>query len=87
MIDQATDVTLEEMTEATETGQPFKYRVDEVLTADQVAEWLGISTKTLPDLNIPEVRLRPRMPRYLAGDVYNWLRSKSKKPLLELPEE
>jgi hypothetical protein len=49
------------------------YPPETVLTPQQVAEWLQVSTKTLATLPIPSKKLGHRTRRYVARDVLAYL--------------
>ncbi len=48
---------------------------EEVLTVEQVAEWLHVSTRTIERLQIPHAKLG-RARRYLRADVLAYLNEK-----------
>jgi len=56
---------------------PLSYPPDAVLTTGQVAEWLGISTRSVARMPIKRVVLFSQRVRFLAGDVYTYLRGRS----------
>jgi excisionase family DNA binding protein len=53
--------------------QPRAYSPETVLTPQQVAEWLQVSSRTLQRLPIPHVRVGHRTVRYTAKDVLAYL--------------
>ena len=52
---------------------PTSYPPEAVLTIQQVAQWLGVSRRTVQRLRIPTVRLGHRTIRYRAEDVLQYL--------------
>lgn len=55
---------------------PVSYPPEAVLTAEQVAAWLRISKRSVLRLPISRVEITPQRFRYLASDVYAYLRSR-----------
>jgi excisionase family DNA binding protein len=53
--------------------QPKSYPPETILTAAEVAEWLGVSKRTFERMAMPCVLLGGRTRRYLAKDVWAWL--------------
>jgi predicted DNA-binding transcriptional regulator AlpA len=56
----------------------FRYHPDQLLTADEVAAWVRISTRTVWRWTAPgklpqPVRLSPRCTRWRAGDIQQFL--------------
>ena len=51
----------------------YAYPPEAVLTGDQVAAWLQISTKTLESLAIKSAKIGHRTRRYLARHVIEYL--------------
>lgn len=60
------------------TRTPVSYPTDAVLTIQQVAEWLGVSRRTVQRLRIPSVQLGHRTVRYRAADVMDYVAKKAK---------
>ena len=52
------------------------YPPDAVLDTPQVARWLRISARQVQRLPIKRIALDSRNVRYLAGDVYDFLKSR-----------
>ena len=48
---------------------------DAIVTAADVARYLGVSVRTVMRAGIPCLRVGPRTPRYRVGDVRVWIRS------------
>jgi hypothetical protein len=55
------------------TGAPVAYPPDAILTQEQVAAWLGISTRTLRKLPIRRWASSRRLVRYLGRHVLQYL--------------
>ena len=53
------------------------YPPDAVLTVEEVADWLGVSPKSVTRYGIKRIKLGGRTTRYLASDVYDYLRAKA----------
>ena len=51
-------------------------RRDELLTADQVAEWLKVARRQVQRLGIPWIDLGRKTPRYQVKDVLAWLETR-----------
>lgn len=49
------------------------YAPEAILTIEQVAEWLQVSTRTVERLDIPATFLGHRTKRYLGKDVLKYL--------------
>lgn len=56
--------------------RPHAYPADAILTQEEVAEWLGISTRQVRRLPLKRVPLSQRATRYFASAVYEYLRSR-----------
>ncbi len=54
-------------------GPPIAYPPDAILTQEQVAAWLGISTRTLRKLPIRRWRSSRRLVRYLGRHVLQYV--------------
>lgn len=65
------------MSTGSSSQTPFAYSPDAVLTAEQVAEWLGVSKRSILRLPIKRVAVTPQRYRYLASDVYLYLRGRA----------
>lgn len=50
---------------------------DAIVTAADVARYLGVSARTVQRAPIPCLRVGPRTPRYRVGDVRAWVRSQT----------
>jgi hypothetical protein len=60
-------------TEGSDTRQPVSYVPEAILTQEQVAQWLGVSTRTVRKLRIRRWRGSRRLVRYLAKHVLEYL--------------
>ena len=72
---------------ATQTGQydapaprtsdtlshPLSYTAESVLTIQEVAKWLAVSTRMVERIGIPAIYLGPRTRRFLGADVLAYL--------------
>lgn len=63
-------------------GQKLFDNSEQLLTYEQLAEWIQLSRSTLEKyvhrLEIPFIRLNARCVRFLVKDIENWLLSKRK---------
>lgn len=59
------------------TPRTVNYPPDAVLTVEEVAAWLGVSEKSVSRYGIKRIKLGGRTTRYLAEDVYAYLRAKA----------
>lgn len=66
-----------EYTTTEHAPRTLSYPPDAVLTVEEVAAWLGVSEKTVSRYGIKRIRLGGRTTRYLAEDVYAYLRAKA----------
>jgi hypothetical protein len=55
------------------TRQPVSYLPEAILTQEQVARWLGVSTRTVRKLRIRRWASSRRLVRYLAKHVLEYL--------------
>jgi hypothetical protein len=60
-------------TEGSEPEQPVSYVPEAILTQEQVAQWLGVSTRTVRKLRIRRWASSRRLVRYLAKHVLEYL--------------
>jgi hypothetical protein len=60
-------------TDGLETHQPVSYVPEAILTQEQVAQWLGVSTRTVRKLRIRRWTSSRRLVRYLAKHVLEYL--------------
>lgn len=56
---------------------PLAYPAETILTALEVAEWIGISEKTVLAMPLPRLRLGGKLVRYSAGQVLAYLEGRS----------
>lgn len=56
---------------------PISYPPETILTQEQVAEWLGVSVRTVRKLPIKRWGHSRRLVRYLAKHVLEYLEAKS----------
>ena len=57
----------------THASEPKAYADNAILTAAQVAEWIGVSMRKFERMDVPCIYLGTRTRRYLAKDVIRWL--------------
>jgi hypothetical protein len=50
---------------------------DVIVTAADVARYLGVSVRTIIRAGIPCLRVTPRTPRYRVGDLRAWIRQQT----------
>jgi hypothetical protein len=60
-------------TDGPETREPVSYVPEAILTQEQVAQWLGVSTRTVRKLRIRRWASSRRLVRYLAKHVLEYL--------------
>ena len=60
-------------TQEPEARQPVSYVPEAILTQEQVAQWLGVSTRTVRKLRIRRWASSRRLVRYLAKHVLEYL--------------
>ena len=53
------------------------YTAESVLTIQEVAKWLGVSTRMVERIAIPAIYLGPRTRRFLGSDVLDYLKKKA----------
>jgi hypothetical protein len=59
------------------TNPPTSYPPEAILTADEVAAWLKVSSKTVKRWPLRTIDLGSRTKRFLAADVYAFLKGKA----------
>lgn len=61
------------MSEHDKSVTPLCYPPETILTAQQVADWIQISVRTVEVLPLPRLRLPTKSVRYSAGQVLAYL--------------
>jgi predicted DNA-binding transcriptional regulator AlpA len=57
---------------------PLTYPPETILTTEQVANWLQVSTRTVEAMPLPKLKgLGPRLVRYSAGQVLAYLEGRA----------
>lgn len=57
-------------------SEPKAYPDSAILTARQVAEWIGVSMRKFERMDVPCIYLGTKTRRYLAKDVIRWLEAR-----------
>ena len=55
------------------TDRPISYPPEAILTTEQVAEWLQVSSRLVEDMGLPRLKMPSRFVRYSAGMVLRFL--------------